>query len=147
LLNTIDLNSTMSDETNQAWNSCQGTFRDMLASSEPGVTTEVSKGSSKRSQQRLQRTRHSLAGYRHDLLVALRVINRVEEEVVHAEWQDWVFEEERKCIKVETMMRERNKGGQSTQPEAHDESDGLGNGFTEYCRSCKSEASQILSGK
>jgi hypothetical protein len=147
LLNTIELNSTMSDESNQSWNSCQGTFRDMLASSEPEATTEVSKSSSRRSQQRLQRTRHSLAGYRHDLLVALRVINRVEEEVVHAEWQDWVFEEERKCIKVETMMRERNKGGKPTQSEAHDESDGLGDGFAEYCRSCKSEASQILSGK
>ena len=147
LMDTISLNSTTLDDTNQAWNTCHGTFRDMLASSEPEATTKITKGSSRRSQQRLQRTRHSLAGYRHDLLVALRVINRVEEEVVHAEWQDWVFEEERKCKKVETMLRERNKGSQPTQPEAHDESDGLGDGFAEYCRSCKSEASQILSSK
>jgi hypothetical protein len=146
MMNTIALNSTVLDGTDQAWNTCHGTFRDMLASSEPEATVKVAKGSSRRSQQRLQRTRQSLAGYRHDLLVALRVINRVEEEVVHAEWQDWVFEEERKCIKVETMMHQRTKGGQSN-PKAHDESDGLGDGFTEYCRSCKSEASQILSGK
>ncbi|KAH0241705.1 hypothetical protein KCU71_g24038, partial [Aureobasidium melanogenum] len=103
LMNNIELNSTISDEANQAWNTCHGTFRDMLASSEheATATTTMSKGSSKRSQLRLQRTRHSLARYRHDLLVALRVVNRVEEEVVHAEWEDWVFEEERKCIKVE----------------------------------------------
>lgn len=147
-MDTISLNSTTTlDETNQMWNTCHGTFRDMLASSESESTTKGSKGSGRRSQQRLQRTRHSLAGYRHDLLVALRVINRVEEEVVHAEWQDWVFEEERKCQKVETMLRKRNKGSQSAQAEPHDESDGLGDGFAEYCRSCKSEASQILSGK
>ncbi|KAG9809519.1 hypothetical protein KCU68_g21248, partial [Aureobasidium melanogenum] len=117
LMNNIELNSTISDETNQDWNTCHGTFRDMLTSSEheATATTTMSKGSSKRSQLRLQRTRHSLARYRHDLLVALRVVNRVEEEVVHAEWEDWVFEEERKCIKVEAMMRERNKSGQPTE--------------------------------
>ncbi|KAG9826726.1 hypothetical protein KCU77_g14646, partial [Aureobasidium melanogenum] len=149
LMNNIELNSTTSDETNQAWNTCHGTFRDMLAASEheATATTTMSKGSSKRSQLRLQRTRHSLARYRHDLLVALRVVNRVEEEVVHAEWEDWVFEEERKCIKVERMMRKRNKSGQSTEQQARGESDDLGDGFAEYCRSCKSEAGRISSDK
>ncbi|KAI4728760.1 hypothetical protein E4T49_03509 [Aureobasidium sp. EXF-10728] len=150
LMNTLELNSTVSGETNQAWNTCHGTFRDMLASSELESPAAISKGSSKRSQQRLQRTRHSLARYRHDLLVAMRVVNRVEEEVVHAEWEDWVLEEERKCIKVESMMVSRKSGGgQSTTPEAQrdEHSDDLGDGFAEYCRSCKSEARQILSSK
>ncbi|THZ56078.1 hypothetical protein D6C86_08133 [Aureobasidium pullulans] len=143
VMSTVGINSTVSNDTDVAWNTCHGTFRDMLVSSELEATT-IAKGSGRRSEARLQRTRHSLARYRHDLLVALRVINRVEEEVVHAEWEDWVLEEERKCKKVETMLQERIKNGKAPK---QDESDGLGDGFAEYCLSCKSEARQILSSK
>ncbi|KAI5251785.1 hypothetical protein E4T42_04002 [Aureobasidium subglaciale] len=146
-ISTIRVNHTISDESDQGWNTCHGTFHDMLVSSELEGDVE-SKGSGRRSEARLQRTRHSLARYRHDLLVALRVVNRVEEEVVHAEWEDWVLEEEKKCSKVETMMQERNKsGGFAKDQTQDDDGSGLGHEFAEYCLSCKSEARQILSRK
>ncbi|KAI5272714.1 hypothetical protein E4T47_04020 [Aureobasidium subglaciale] len=146
-MSTIKVNHTIFDESDQGWNTCHGTFHDMLVSSELEGNVE-SKGSGRRSEARLQRTRHSLARYRHDLLVALRVVNRVEEEVVHAEWEDWVLEEEKKCSKVETMMQERNKSGKPAKDQMQDDNgSGLGHEFAEYCLSCKSEARQILSRK
>jgi hypothetical protein len=146
-MSTVEVNSTVVKDSNEHWNTCHDTFRDMLVSSELDATM-MSKGSSRRSGARLRQTRNSLARYRHDLLVALRVINRVEEEVVHAEWEDWVLEEERKCRKVESMLQEGRKGGKAMEQDAEgEEAGGLGDGFSEYCRSCKSEASQILSGR
>lgn len=145
-MSTIGVNSTTSSEVGQDRNTCHDTFRDMLASSELEATTNT-RGSGKRTEARLQRTRNSLARYRHDLMVALRVINRVEEEVVHAEWEDWVLEEERKCNKVEAMLQGRDRAEKGAKQEADDGKDQLGDGFAEYCRSCKREARQIVSAQ
>ncbi|KAL1297017.1 hypothetical protein AAFC00_004611 [Neodothiora populina] len=130
------------------WNTCRGTFSDIITASdtetasshEPGAV----KGPTKRAVARLQRTRHSLARYRHDLLVAMRVVNRVEEEVVQAEWEDWVREEERKCRRVEDMLasRKKDKGQGKSKGEMAIEED-LGEGFVEYCNSCHEAAASM----
>lgn len=145
-LGAVGVNSSISSSFDKEKNSCHGTFYDMLVSSTL-ETEALSRGSTRRTEARLQRTRNSIARYRHDLLVALRVVNRVEEEVVHAEWEDWVLEEERKCDKVESMLQERKKVGNSGQTESQSREEGFGQGFAEYCRSCKNEARQILSLK
>ncbi len=88
---------------------------------------------------RLHRSRASMAQYRHDLLVALRIVNRIERDVVLAEWEDWVKSEERKCARVETMLDARQlRKGKRGVANSSDLAD-LGPEFRAYCDSCRSE--------
>ena len=54
---------------------------------------------------RLQRTRQILGSQRHDLLVAMRVVNRIEREIVGAEWEHWVIDESSRCKHVGALLR------------------------------------------
>lgn len=129
-------NDTMSAfPTSADIKSCRTTFGDQLA---PAVYY----GSTHQVGRRLSRTRDSIAQYRHDLLVALRVVNRVERDVVLAEWEDWVRAEEKKCAKVEAMVRGKNVDA-ATRKQAEEI---LGKGFEDYCSSCRSELSAIGNG-
>lgn len=130
----------------QDWNTCRGTFSDIVMSPDPKTSMSTlpstQKGASRRTTARLQRSRHSLARHRHDLLVGLRVVNRVEEEVVQAEWEDWVAEEDEKCRRVHVMLSEQKKRG-GKQEDKTVEDQGLGDDFTKYCDSCREEAVAI----
>lgn len=100
------------------------------------------------SANRLSRSRDAMARYRHDLLVALRVVNRVERDVVLAEWEDWVRSEERSCAKVEWKLQQRTeskgKKGSVIGKEVLEEV--LGKDFWEYCQSCRDEKGRIANG-
>lgn len=110
---------------------CRSTFGEQLTPALPSVAShQVSR--------RLTRSRDAIARYRHDLLVALRVVNRVERDVVLAEWEDWVRAEEKKCAKIEAMVRSKK------HPEQTEEA--LGKGFEDYCQSCRGELQGIGDG-
>ena len=119
---------TSSDNTR----TCRSTFSDHLA---PSVAP------SHQVSRRLTRSRDAIARYRHDLLVALRVVNRVERDVVLAEWEDWVRAEEKKCARIEAMVRGKKGEEQGKAEEV------LGKGFEEYCRSCRGELGEIGEGE
>ena len=55
---------------------------------------------------RLQRSRKRFGAHRHDLLVAMRVVNSVEREIVHAEWENWLHDENSKCSHIGSLLRE-----------------------------------------
>ena len=80
---------------------------------------------------RVQKTRQRLGRYRHDLLVGLRVVDRVEREVVMSEWEGWVKEEAGRCRMVESMGV---LDGSNTT---------VGPGYDEYCSSCEHEVRQL----
>ncbi|RAL59757.1 hypothetical protein DID88_000386 [Monilinia fructigena] len=49
--------------------------------------TPFSKTSTKSTAKRLRRTRQNLGSYRHDLMIAMRVVNNIERNVLKAEWR------------------------------------------------------------
>lgn len=53
---------------------------------------------------RLQRSREHLGLQRHDLLVAMRVVNSIEREMLQAEWESWLLEETVKCKHLGAML-------------------------------------------
>ncbi|EME48727.1 hypothetical protein DOTSEDRAFT_40016 [Dothistroma septosporum NZE10] len=119
---------------------CRTTFGEQLASSDSVNPNDAAAA-------RLQRSRESLARQRHDLLVALRVVNHVEKEVVLAEWEDWVRAEGTKCAKVQGMLRRRHEGQGTPPPNSDFELDAeLGSAFAEYCRSCRLELGLVMNG-
>lgn len=67
------------------------------------------------STRRLERTRRNLGSQRHDLLVALRVVNRIEQEVVEAEYEHWLLDETQNCAKVGTMLDGAQKNDKIVQ--------------------------------
>jgi hypothetical protein len=89
-----------------------------------------------------------MAKYRHDLLVALRVVNKVERDLVLSEWEDWVRAEERKCWRVEDMLLQRRqikkKSKDSTTAQELDAE--LGADFAAYCASCREEVGRLDGG-
>ncbi|OAF55262.1 SNF1-interacting protein [Pseudogymnoascus destructans] len=74
----------------------------------PNSPLVIRSKSSTASARRLLTARQSLATQRFDLLVALRVVNRVERAVVQAEWEEWVRGEGGRC---EALRRRVGSGG------------------------------------
>lgn len=100
-----------------------------------------------------------MGAYRHDLLVAMRVVNKIEREMVQSEWESWLAGENRRCEQVRELLvsegssakgkREQDGGAQSVllgQQGNGDEGSDEGNRraalrewFAEYCTSCAAE--------
>ncbi|KAK3399298.1 hypothetical protein B0T20DRAFT_196856 [Sordaria brevicollis] len=58
----------------------------------------------KATARRLRRTRQRLGTYRHDLLVAMRVVNGIEREMIQSEWENWLMDENLRCEQVSNML-------------------------------------------
>lgn len=134
------VNSTISGDTSGAWwvnhvlntdhktNPCNSyqTFHAVTSSPDPHLSNPTSR--------RIHRTRERLGGYRHDLLVAMRVVNSIEREMMQAEWEDWIAGETGKCAQMRKMLERGN-----STPETETRSR-----FEEYCASCREAQSQVL---
>jgi len=96
---------------------------------------------------RLQQTRQILGGYRHDLLVAMRVVNSIEREVIRSEWGKWAVDEHRRCRAVQPLLGAGNDSttaGLGFLGGKEDEKDGrLAGWYAEYCKSCTREYERV----
>ncbi|POS88136.1 hypothetical protein EPUL_000282 [Erysiphe pulchra] len=54
---------------------------------------------------RLLRIRQNLGSYRHSILVASRLINSIEKEILRAEWENWLLDENIRCKRVSSLLR------------------------------------------
>lgn len=137
---------------------CYETFRELSNSTDldaPFTNAGLGHGdkSTRAAARRLRRGRQSLGAYRHDLLVAMRVVNRVEGEMIRAEWENWLWGEVRRCEVVGGMM-----GDGATKVEKDDGQKVIGSGDRErrkeelrewqkeYCGSCKAELERVEKG-
>lgn len=114
---------------------CQQEFGEILAQTDPSSEVVVAgdpsvSSGTQQTVARLQRSRQKFGTYRHDLLVALRVVDRVEKDMLRGEWESWVHSEANRCRQVKKVLnRERNN-----------ETDALRRWWDEYCGSCLEEA-------
>src|SRR5450756_139937 len=67
---------------------------------------DFSETATRSTAKRLRRTRQHLGSYRHDLMVAMRVVNNVEREMMRAEWENWLLDENARCKQVQMLLRE-----------------------------------------
>ncbi|KAL8796835.1 MAG: hypothetical protein Q9195_000918 [Heterodermia aff. obscurata] len=91
------------------------------------------------SSRRLRRTRQTLGTYRHDLLVAMRVVNSIEREVVQAEYEDWLLGENRKCNLLQEAIAENRTEYTAAQLDGIRDWQRGG-----YCESCGVEQARVL---
>jgi hypothetical protein len=98
------------------------------------------------SAHRLQRTRQRLGTYRHDLLVAMRVVNSIEKEVLQTEWERWLTTENRRCRQIEAVLKE--SGNNDTKVLMPDALAARGNDvrewYDDYCVSCRHEHDKLV---
>ncbi|CAN8096681.1 unnamed protein product [Discula destructiva] len=150
---------------------CYDTFRQIMNNTsldspfeEAGTT--LSSSNSKATARRLRRTRQRLGSYRHDLLVAMRVVNNIEKEMIQSEWENWLVDENLRCEQVKMMLDDKSSssggsGGSSSKTAATtadvagakqkimrpvDEKrvESLKGWHAEYCGSCSLEKGRLL---
>ncbi len=120
----------------------------------------VSTASSKATARRLRRTRQKLGSYRHDLLVAMRIVNSVEKEMMQSEWENWLADENVRCEQVKLMLEERKGDGkkrttattdqtqkvaqqQQQQPLDEKKVENLKRWYESYCGSCHADQEEL----
>ncbi|KAL8899361.1 MAG: hypothetical protein Q9192_001614 [Flavoplaca navasiana] len=136
-------------------NACRATFDAFLSSTEldaPIIPEQARVADRKGSFDRLGRSRRRLGSRRHELLVAMRVINSIEQEMVDAEWEGWLEDENMKCKQVRTLIQQ-NRTASSAEVGSQRQ---LGIGSLErtqmlswhrdYCGSCAQEK-ELMSAK
>ena len=115
-----------------------------LASIRPSQTSAAS---------RLRRSRERLGLHRHDLLVALRVVNSIEREMLRAEWENFVIEEDVKCKRLGAILRRNatelsakhlNDNRQHTLVSDPRRLEGIRSWQQQYCESCNKELKSVL---
>ena len=139
---------------------CRSTFNDIVnldlqTPSSPLGPIHDSNSTQSKTQTaiRLQRTRQTLASQRHDLLVAMRVVNSIEHEMVQAEWEHWLLGENAKCKQLGALIQRNlakqptikpSKGQQqsfvSDDPRQLDQAREW---YGEYCESCDRERALV----
>ncbi|KAL6713487.1 SNF1-interacting protein [Lecanora helva] len=98
---------------------------------------------------RFQKTRHHLGQKRHDLLVAMRVVNSIEREMVQAEWESWLAEEGMRCSMMEGIIHSKSReegrkdqqGAEKYGSNRTDEE--IRSWHREYCASCRREQERV----
>ena len=124
--------------------------------------TSFSETATRSTATRLRRTRQRLGTYRHDLVVAMRVVNNVEREMMKAEWENWLLDENTRCKQVQVMLKENRtnisptrkiKGVDAQKVLAAQERgrdgrmDELRRWHEDYCGSCRIEQELLFEGK
>ncbi|KAK8933174.1 putative PH domain-containing protein [Metarhizium anisopliae] len=94
--------------------SCFGTYKSLLDTTEIDIPWDeagatLSSPSSRATARRLRRTRQRLGSYRHDLVVAMRVVNSIEREMLQSEWENWLINEKSLCDDLDLVLVEDGK--------------------------------------
>ncbi|KAI9780202.1 MAG: SNF1-interacting protein [Peltula sp. TS41687] len=129
-------------------NQCFATFQSVMSLADQPATADptkltISTPLTKATERRLRRTRQQLGTYRHDLLVAMRVVNTIEREMLLAEWENWVGDEMFRCNQVERLIRENDtttaegKDVEVVNRQPEREIETLRQWHADYCGSCR----------
>ena len=109
--------------------------------------------SARHTARRLRRNRQNIAAQRHDLLVAMRVVNILEKEILQAEWENWLFDENRRCYDLKILLPERDNDDsnelhnfveQENNITSQDDLQKLREWSAEYCQSCALEKEKVI---
>jgi hypothetical protein len=123
------LNRTQRDDENAS--PCRQNFNALLAQTDPSsppLGSISSSDSDAKALSRLQRSRYTFGTYRHDLLVALRVVESVEKETIKAEWDRWVRGEIGRCRATKRIIDEGKESSEAVRQ-----------WWERYCGSCEGE--------
>ena len=105
--------------------------------------------STQRAAHQLAQAQDNIGTYRNGLLVALRIVDSVEREVVQAAWESWLLEETSQCDRVEVIIGQNATGtgtASSDDVAASRDVDDLRRWHNDYCGSCRADLAQLGKG-
>lgn len=160
----VALTSDPTDFLRLSDSKCRSAFHDIANSTDMDAPYEYAGAgfldkSTKATARRVRRTRQHLGTYRYDLLVATRVVNNIEREVMKAEWENWLLDENMRCKQVHILL-EGSKLNSTSASEGDDVStemlqalgakarkvENLRRWQKDYCGSCRRDH-EMLFGK
>ena len=94
----------------------------------------------------MRKTRQQMGQYRHDLLVAMRVVNKIEQEMINAEWEHWVTEEANNCDRASNLLLDRiqAKNVSAKRSATVNATEDAQENLQKYCSSCKVARQHLL---
>ncbi|KAJ8100690.1 hypothetical protein POJ06DRAFT_197374 [Lipomyces tetrasporus] len=157
-----DLNDYINDGKELAVNpagSCYSKFRSLSEFLTPDSPIEFVDSSytndiTQEAARRVWMARQRAGIERHQHIVALRVISKMEEELVAAEWSNWLQSEHMRCVELlsrETLLN-KDAGLNAIVPDTSDDGTIDSNAtdweavIREYCQSCNNEFSNGRQG-
>lgn len=146
-LQDLEDSTALETDISQDASQCRDTFNSIMNLAETeappsSIGLSSSKPAQTASVRRLQRSRQHLGTQRHDLLVAMRVVNSIERELIRAEWESWLLQENFKCKQIGTMIRQNNtelSGGKSVDNQHPERLKQVNAWYQGYCKSCSKE--------
>lgn len=140
---------------------CYGTFADLMKTTNLDAPWDESGGNmapaSRSAARRIRRTRQRLGTYRHDLVVAMRVVNSIEREMMLSEWENWLSHENTLCSDLGHMLDMETKNQDISpsldRPTAQKVWESIPDHRVEelkqwkeaHCSSCRADHEQLLS--
>lgn len=88
--------------------STSGNFFPPSPSYSAASSSSSSFSSSTIQQRRFQRTRQTLGSQRHDLVVAMRIVDSIERETLRAAWETWLMDEGVKCEQIGSWIQRQH---------------------------------------
>ncbi|XWW97587.1 hypothetical protein V2A60_005571 [Cordyceps javanica] len=143
---------------------CYGAFTDLMQVTDLDAAWEDSGSSlapsSRSTARRIRRTRQRLGTYRHDLLVALRVVNSIEGEMMQSEWENWLINENSLCDELGRVLGLKHEqseyktafgksaGGQKVlDPLPDHQVEELKQWQESHCSSCRAEYRSVMKSR
>lgn len=114
--------------------------------------SSFSSPTTKKTAQRLRRTRQRMGTYRYDLMVAMRIVNSIEREMLQSEWENWLVSENALCEDLRFILQSGNTGDGNKGSEAHkkmskmseEEKRAVEEFQGNYCSSCRVDFEGIM---
>jgi hypothetical protein len=133
---TVSMMEGDSSRSADVYGPCGSAFNAVLSQLDPSSIPYSSTGSDHTMLERISLNRHRYGEHRHDLLVALRLVSRMEREMLKAEWEEWAWKESSRCTRAKSLIQSsesRNKNG----------TEALGKWWTAYCESCMAASQEM----
>jgi hypothetical protein len=106
------------------------------ATQPPSVSTYAS---STNTAKRLKQRRERLGIYRNDLLVAVRLVNRMEADILQAEYETFVIAETYQCKQVRDILDNASNETFNRGTKERWDSEEIRSWYEDYCHSCDQE--------
>jgi VAD1 Analog of StAR-related lipid transfer domain len=123
----------------ETYGACGSAFDALLSQLNPSSLPTQSSSPDQTMLERISRNRRAYGEYRHDLLVGLRLIGRMERDMLRAEWEQWVWKENLRCKMAEKLIQ---KSGSKT----NNGTEALRKWWPGHCESCSGISDQIRKG-
>jgi hypothetical protein len=113
-----------------------------IAAGDDVVERISASASTKSTATRLRAGRQRLGTYRHDLLVAIRVVNSLERDMMRAEWDSWLVGETSRCRQARHFFDAARNDTESSGLRGRFsdmEAEKVARWLSDYCNSCEAE--------